>query len=78
MRKIKEITKEKKIATVITLHDPNLASIFSDKIVIIKNGKVLHNGHSSEVINERILNEIYGIEVEIIKHNGINVVFSKI
>ncbi|PMP63083.1 MAG: ABC transporter ATP-binding protein, partial [Caldimicrobium thiodismutans] len=34
LSKIKEITKEKSLITVITLHDPNLASLFSDKVVI--------------------------------------------
>ncbi|PMP95565.1 MAG: ABC transporter ATP-binding protein [Thermodesulfobacterium geofontis] len=78
LSKIKEITKEKSLITVITLHDPNLASLFSDKVVIIKDGKVLHNGHPSEVMNKSILKEVYGVEVEVIKYNGINLVFPKI
>ncbi|MGC9017279.1 MAG: ABC transporter ATP-binding protein [Caldimicrobium sp.] len=78
LNKIKEITKEKSLITVITLHDPNLASLFSDKVVILKEGRVLYDGHPNEVIVKKILKETYGIEIEVIKHNGVNIVFPKI
>ncbi len=78
LSKIKEITKEKKLVTVVTLHDPNLASLFSDKVVILKEGRVLYDGHPNEVIVKKILKETYGIEIEVIKHNGVNIVFPKI
>jgi iron complex transport system ATP-binding protein len=78
LHKIKEITKEKKLVTVVTLHDPNLASLFSDKVVILKEGRVLYDGHPNEVIVKKILKETYGIEIEVIKHNGVNIVFPKI
>ncbi|MGC9109884.1 MAG: ABC transporter ATP-binding protein [Caldimicrobium sp.] len=78
LSKIKEITKEKSLITVITLHDPNLASLFSDKVVILKEGRVLYDGHPNEVIIKKILKETYGIEIEVIKHNGVNIVFPKI
>ncbi|MGC8966528.1 MAG: ABC transporter ATP-binding protein [Caldimicrobium sp.] len=78
LSKIKEITKEKSLITVITLHDPNLASLFSDKVVILKEGRVLYDGHPNEVIVKKILKETYGIEIEVIKHNGVNIVFPKI
>lgn len=78
LSKIKEIVKEKGLTAIITLHDPNLASLFSDKIIIIKRGQILHNGNPKEVITEKVLREVYEVEVEVLKHNGINLVFPKL
>ncbi len=76
--KIKKIVKEKKLTAVLTLHDPNLASIFSDKILVIKDGRILHNGSPKEVITEKTLKDVYEIEVNVANYNGFNFVFPKI
>jgi len=77
LSKIKEIVKEKNLTSIITLHDPNLASIFSDKVVVIKEGRLVNNGEPREIINEKVLKEVYGIEVEVINHNGFNLVLPR-
>lgn len=78
LSKIKQVVKEKGLTAVITLHDPNLASLFSDKIIVIKRGQILHNGNPQEVITEEVLREVYEIGVKIVNHNGINLVFPQI
>jgi iron complex transport system ATP-binding protein len=78
LKKVKEIAKEKGLAVVLTLHDPNLALFFSDKVVMLKQGEVMCNGTPGEVINERNLKKVYGIEVVVINYNGINMVCPKI
>ncbi|MEZ0343809.1 MAG: ABC transporter ATP-binding protein [Caldimicrobium sp.] len=78
LAKIKEITIEKKLTTVITLHDPNLASIYSNKIIAIKKGKVFFNGSPDRVIDNKVLEELYEINLEVIKHNGTNFVLPRI
>jgi len=78
LKKVKEIAKEKGLAVVLTLHDPNLALFFSDKVIMLKQGEVMCNGTPGEVINERNLKKVYGIEVVVINYNGINMVCPKI
>ena len=41
-------------------HDINDAMKFSDYIILLKNGKVLVQGEPSIVINEAVLQELYG------------------
>lgn len=78
LTKIKEITVDKKLITIVTLHDPNLASIYSDKIIAIKKGKVFFNGSPEKVIDEKFLEELYEINVEVIRYNGKNFVLPKV
>ena len=78
LKKVKEIAKEKGLAVVLTLHDPNLALFFSDKVIMLKQGEVMCNGTPGEVINERNLKKVYGIEVVVTNYNGINMVCPKI
>lgn len=75
LSKIKEIIKEKKLIGVITLHDPNLASIFSDKVIIMKEGKIVREGSPKEVLTNEILKKVYEVEVKVINHDGICLVF---
>ena len=75
LSKIRKIVKEKGLISVIILHDPNLTSIFSDKVIVLKNGKVLHNGDPKEVMTKEVLKEVYGIEVEVISKDGINLIY---
>ncbi len=78
LKKVKEIAKEKGLIVLLTLHDPNLALFFSNKVVMLKDGTIFSNGIPKEVINEDNLKKVYGIEVFIITYNGINVVYPKI
>lgn len=48
------------------IHDLNLASRFSDKIVILKNGKLYAAGEPREVLNSENIREVYGVETTII------------
>ncbi len=56
-----------------TFHDINLASILSDKILIMKNGKILSYGKPSDIINKDIIKETYSIDPIIGPHPKYNV-----
>jgi len=46
------LVKEKKISAVMAIHDLNLASRFSDKLVMLKKGKIYAAGVPKELLNE--------------------------
>lgn len=69
LKKIKEIAKDKAIVILMTLHDPNLAGLFSDKIVVINSGTKIAEGAPDEIITEDLIRIVYGLEV---KKNFIN------
>ncbi len=55
--------------TIITvLHDLNLASEYSERVVVIKDGRILYDGLPLDIIDKEIIKRIYGIEVNIIKN----------
>ncbi|MBM0637273.1 ABC transporter ATP-binding protein [Campylobacter sp. VicNov18] len=61
-----KLIKEKNIAVLAILHDLNLASMFCDKIVFLKEGEIKYFGTSKELFTEKILKEIYNLNCEII------------
>ena len=55
--------------TIITvLHDLNLASEYSERVVVINNGRVVYDGLPQDIIDKEIIKRTYGIEVNIIKN----------
>lgn len=48
-----------------TTHDPEKAHIFSDRIIAMKDGRVLSQGTPSEVLSGEIIEQLYGIAVEV-------------
>ncbi len=50
---------------VLVLHDINFASCYSDLIIGMRNGKVLHQGPPQTFIQPPVLKELYGLDVSI-------------
>ncbi len=67
MELLNELKGEKIIIAV--LHDLNLALSYSDRILVLKNGKTLWKG-PSEKLSESIIEETYGIKAKIIEVEG--------
>lgn len=74
LSKIKEIAIDKKRCVVMTLHDPNLASLFSDKVIIINSGKKVIEGVPKEVITEEIIKKVYDVKVTKYSVNGYSII----
>ena len=54
---------------VIVLHDINFASVYSDRIVALKNGRVVKDGTTEEIIQSDALKEIYDMDIPIRQMN---------
>lgn len=68
LKLVKEmVTKEKKTVLAV-FHDVNNAALFSDKIIIMKDGTVKYSGTPAEVLTESIMGEIFEMDAYIIKH----------
>jgi len=64
VRLLRELNSKRDISIVMALHDVNLAFQF-DKIVLIKEGKVLGAGTLAEVLTEARLREAFDIDVSV-------------
>ena len=56
---------------VVVLHDLNLAAQYADKILLLKNGKVVAFDKPTEVLRKDLIKEVFDIEVYITKHEAI-------
>jgi iron complex transport system ATP-binding protein len=68
---VKELNRKYGITIVMVLHDINQAMQYSDKLLIMKSGKIRYSGDTENGITKEILNEIYGIDV-VIRYCPIN------
>ncbi|WP_110928553.1 iron ABC transporter ATP-binding protein [Bacillus massiliglaciei] len=78
MKVLRRLTDELGKTVIIVIHDINFASVYSDYIVALKDGKLIHNGPTSQVINSAVLKDIYDMDIEIqdINDNKICVYFA--
>ena len=65
MKILKNISIKKEISVIIIIHDLNLASLFCDSLIILKDGKFIEKGSPKEVINEKNIKSIYNLESKV-------------
>jgi|UniRef100_A0A7V3VRY5 iron complex transport system ATP-binding protein len=65
--KIKERVKKYGATVIATFHDINQASAFSQRIVVMKAGKIHSAGSPEEVLTGKMIEEVYGAECEVVK-----------
>ena len=63
---IKELQYEKMLTIIVALHDLNLASQYSDEIVLLKDGHIIAKGNPREVVTKKHIQYVYGVDVDII------------
>lgn len=65
MKILKNISIQKNISVIIIIHDLNLASLFCDSLIILKDGKFIEKGSPKEVINEKNIKSVYNLECKV-------------
>lgn len=65
MKVLRRLVDELGKTVVIVIHDVNFASVYSDFIVALKDGKVVKKGPTEEIINSEVLKEVYDMDIEI-------------
>ena len=65
MKILKNISIKKEISVIIIIHDLNLASLFCDSLIILKDGKFIEKGSPKEVINEKNIKSVYNLECKV-------------
>ncbi len=77
LQTVRKLTSEG-VGVLLVIHDPNLAYLFADRLVLMKNGRILAHGKPDEVFDERLLSEVYGIELRLIDCSGETVLRPKL
>ena len=74
MRLTSYFVQNESLTAVMVLHDLNLASMYCDSIILLKEGKIAYEGTPKELFKPEILEEIYGFNCEVIENNGFSYV----
>lgn len=70
MKRLEQLCKEKGKTIIIVIHEINFASHYSDHIVAMKNGRIIHSGATEDIMNPKILRDVFDIDFEIINKCG--------
>lgn len=70
MKILRKLVDELGKTVIIVLHDINFASVYSDRIVALKNGRVIKEGPTVEIINSDALKQIYDMDIPVQEQNG--------
>ena len=62
---VRAYTHQKNTATLLTLHDLNMASRYSDRLILLKDGVVYREGPPGEVVTEENIRAAYGVSVHV-------------
>lgn len=66
---VKELKEREKLTIVMVLHDINQALTYSDNIIVMKKGQVISSGKTKDIINMKLLEDVYNIGGIIERHN---------
>lgn len=55
---------------VLVLHDINFASCYSDRIVAMRDGRVVHQGPPEDIITPEVIRDVYGVEAQVMENAG--------
>lgn len=69
-----DLVKSLNITTLSAIHDMNLASMYCDYLIVMKDGRIKNFGTVDEVINPEMLKEVFGVNAYV----GVNPVNKKL
>jgi iron complex transport system ATP-binding protein len=70
MKLLRNAASDFRKTVVVVLHDINFASVYSDHIVVMKDGKVFMQGGPDEIITPDTLSSIYDAPFDVYEMNG--------
>ncbi|HPO90370.1 MAG TPA: ABC transporter ATP-binding protein, partial [Victivallales bacterium] len=70
MELIQQLNYELKTTIIMTLHDLNHATHYSNRIIALKNGEIFADATPENLINKNIIKAVFDIECKIISYNS--------
>ena len=64
---LKRLNEEKNITLILAMHDLNLASRYCRRLILLDEGAIVRNGTPAEVLKKEVLENVYGVHVNL--HN---------
>ena len=67
---LKNLNVNHDMTLVIAMHDLNLASRFCNRLVLLSEGEIVRDGTPQQVLEKDILEQVYGIDIELSTRDG--------
>lgn len=65
---IAALNREQEITVIVVLHDLNLAALYAERLLVLKEGRLVADGSPSEVLQADSVQQIYGCAVSVLPH----------
>lgn len=70
LKLIRKLNREYGITIIMVLHDINQSLYYSDEIVAMKDGKMIAQGIPKEILTEKLVRNVYGVDLRITELDG--------
>jgi iron complex transport system ATP-binding protein len=71
MKILYHVVKEEGLSALVAIHELNLAARFSDRLVMLKHGRVYADGHWEDTLTPENIQSVYDVETRVLRDNGI-------
>jgi iron complex transport system ATP-binding protein len=78
LTKVRDIARLKGLTVLMTLHDPNAAMQFSDRVVMMEDGRVMAQGAPAVVLTRENLRRMYSLDVSVISYDGTHIIHPRV
>jgi len=65
-----QVATTRDVAVVVSLHDLNHAARFCDEVAFLLGGRILRSGPAPEVYTPELVEQVYGVRVDLTEHDG--------
>ncbi|MGL4370039.1 MAG: hypothetical protein ACRCUT_10275, partial [Spirochaetota bacterium] len=72
--RVHQIVQKRNLTLLMTVHDPNLAVIYADKLVMLNGGSVIACGKPASTVTTENLRTMYGSTVTVFNWRGTKIV----
>jgi len=70
LSRIKNLCKTKGLSIIASMHDPNMATLFADQVIMLKNSRIITDGPTDKVMTKANINRLYDTDTTAIKIHG--------
>jgi iron complex transport system ATP-binding protein len=65
---VRSLNREQGVTVIAAMHDLNLASLFFDRLILLKEGTIFADGSPREVLTERNIKDVFSASVRVSPH----------
>ena len=59
LSRIKQFCQTRKTSVIASMHDPNMATLFADTVVMVKNGELVASGPAEAIMTKQNIDRLY-------------------